>query len=87
MKYYVYLLVSAIHKNKIYSYVGYAKDLKKRLDLHNSSKGAKFTKGKKWYLAYKKTYFSKATAMKNEYKLKKNIKLRYKLKKDFINSI
>ncbi len=28
------------------SYVGYTKNLKNRLRLHNSSKGAKFTRGK-----------------------------------------
>ena len=28
------------------TYVGYTNNLKKRLDLHNSGKGAKFTRGK-----------------------------------------
>ena len=53
--YYVYLLVSKI-KNKTISYVGYAKDIKKRLKLHNNSKGAKFTRGRRWKLAYYKKY-------------------------------
>ena len=52
------------------------KDLKKRINLHNSSKGAKYTRGKKWYLAYKKSYNSKSKALKEEYRLKK-----YKKKK------
>ena len=78
--YFVYLLVS---KNKIrtISYVGYTKDINKRLKLHNKSKGAKFTRGRKWKLAYYKKYDNKIIAMKEEYKLKKNYKLRSKIKK------
>ena len=78
--YFVYLLVTKI-KNKTISYVGYAKDIKKRLKLHNNSKGAKFTRGRKWKLAYYKKYDSKILAMKEEYKLKKNYKLRSKIKR------
>ena len=83
MKYFVYLIVTK-RINKIISYVGYTKDLKKRLKLHNSSKGAKFTKGNKWILIYKKSYLSKRLAMKEEYKLKKNYKFRTKLKCNFL---
>ena len=36
-------------------------------------------------LAYTKSYKNKSVAMSKEYKLKKNIKLRNKIKKDFIN--
>jgi putative endonuclease len=53
------------------------------LKLHNSSKGAKFTKGKKWKIAYSKAYKEKPIAMKEEYKLKKNRKLRNKIKIKF----
>ena len=77
--YYVYLIISKI-KNKYISYVGYTYDVSKRISCHNKSKGAKFTKGKKWKLIYKKKYASKSIAMKEEYKLKKNYKLRKKLK-------
>ncbi len=79
--YFVYLLVTKI-KNKTISYVGYAKDIKKRLKLHNNSKGAKFTRGRKWKLAYYKKYDNKILAMKEEYKLKKNYKLRNKIKRE-----
>ena len=78
--YFVYLLVTKI-KNRTISYVGYTKDINKRLKLHNKSKGAKFTRGRKWKLAYYKKYDSKILAMKEEYKLKKNYKLRSKIKK------
>ena len=83
MTYYVYLIVSKV-KNKTTSYVGYTNNLLKRISLHNASKGAKFTKGKKWKLIYYKSYISKIVAMKQEYALKKNYKLRNKLKKESI---
>ena len=57
-------------------------NLKKRLYLHNLGKGAKFTRGRKWKLVYYKMYNSKNLAMKEEYKLKKNYKLRNKIKKN-----
>ena len=80
MLYFVYLIVSKV-KNRTISYVGYTNNIKKRLKLHNNSKGAKFTKGKKWKLAYYKSYDNKISAMKEEYKLKKNFMLRSKIKK------
>ncbi len=83
MKYFVYLLLSK-KNGKIFSYVGMTKDLKKRINLHNSSKGAKYTKGKKWLIAYKKTYNSKSKALKEEYSLKKDKKKREKIKYNFI---
>ena len=82
MKHFVYLLVS-FHKKRIISYVGYTNDIKKRLKLHNSSKGAKFTRGRKWKIIYKKEYNTKSEAMRNEHKLKKNKKEREKLKNNY----
>ena len=79
MTYYVYLIVAKV-KNRTISYVGYTKNLNKRIKLHNDNKGAKFTKGKKWKLVYYEEYDSKYEAMKNEYSLKKNYTLRNKLK-------
>tara|TARA_B100001248_G_C27260835_1_gene398357 strand:+ start:42 stop:296 length:255 start_codon:yes stop_codon:yes gene_type:complete len=79
MTFYVYLIVAEINR-KYVSYVGYTNNLKKRLKLHNSSKGAKFTRGKKWKMIYFKNYKSKKIAMSEEYKLKKNYKLRKKIK-------
>jgi putative endonuclease len=70
--------------NRKVSYVGYTSNLKKRILLHNSSKGAKFTKGRKWILIYKRKYFDQSDALKNEYKLKKNSILRKKLKDTYI---
>ena len=84
MKYFVYLLISNNSKKKI-SYVGYTNNLKKRLHNHNSSKGAKFTRGRKWKIIYKEVYNNKSMAMKAEYKLKKNFYLRKKIKNEYFN--
>ena len=85
MKFYVYIIISK-KINRYVSYVGYTKNLKNRIILHNSSKGAKFTKGNKWYLIYKKSYSSKSIAMREEYKLKKNYKLRSVIKKKYLEN-
>ena len=81
MSYFVYLIVSNLKKNKKFSYVGYTSNLEKRISLHNKGKGAKFTRGKKWKLVYYKRYDSKSQAMKYEYALKKNYKLRREILK------
>ena len=82
MKYFVYLILTK-YKQKYFSYVGYTNNLKKRLAKHNASKGAKFTRGRKWILAYSISYDSKSKAMREEHKLKKNYKLRNKIKSNF----
>ncbi len=79
MTYFVYLIVANQKKNKMISYVGYTNNLQKRLNLHNNGKGAKFTRGKKWKLVYYEQYDSKSKAMKKEYELKKNYRLRKKI--------
>ena len=80
MIYFVYLILSK-KVNKYRSYVGYTKNINNRLHLHNNSKGAKFTRGRKWKVVYLRKYKSKVMAMKEEYKLKKN----YKLRKEIIS--
>ena len=85
MSFFVYMILSK-HNYKWVSYVGYTNNIRKRISLHNSSKGAKFTKGKKWQLVYFKKYQNKVDAMKYEYKLKKDYKLRSKIKLDFIKN-
>ena len=86
MDFFVYLIVSQKKKKQLISYVGYTNNLKERLKKHNSSKGAKFTKGRYWKLAYSKRYDSKNIALKEEYKLKVNYKLRNLIKKEFIKN-
>ena len=72
--FYTYLLKSL--KGKSVTYVGYTKNLKNRLILHNKGKGAKFTRGRKWKLIYMEKYKSKKEALSREYFLKKNRKIR-----------
>ena len=83
MQYCVYLLISN-HKNKIFTYVGYTKNLQNRLNLHNISRGDKYTKGRKWIVFHKEIFDSKSKAMSREYKLKKDRKFRNFLKKKFM---
>ena len=85
MSFYIYLLITKSF-NRYITYAGYAKNVKKRLNLHNLSKGAKFTKGRKWSLAYIKIYKNKSIAMKEEYKLKKNFKLRNLIKINYLKN-
>ena len=82
MIYHVYMLKSL--GKKPVTYVGYTNNLKKRVIQHNTGKGAKFTRGRKWKLIYKKAYNSKSLAMSNEYKLKKNYKKKIIIKKNFL---
>ena len=82
MSYYVYML-KLISKKSI-TYVGYTKDIKRRISLHNSGKGAKFTRGRKWKLIYKEKFTSKNKAISREYYIKKNRKLRNEIKNKFI---
>ena len=82
MSYYVYML--KLISKKTITYVGYTKDIKKRIGLHNSGKGAKFTRGRKWKLIYKEKFTSKNKAISREYYIKKNRKLRNQIKNKFI---
>ena len=83
MSFYVYLICSKNNNNRLISYVGYTNNIKKRIFLHNHSKGAKFTKGKKWKILYKKKFLLKSDAMKYEYILKKDRIKREKIKKKY----
>tara|TARA_B100001248_G_scaffold131773_1_gene98965 strand:- start:9288 stop:9518 length:231 start_codon:yes stop_codon:yes gene_type:complete len=66
------------------TYVGYTNNLKKRINLHNSGKGAKFTRGRKWVLIYKERFKSKKEAISREYYIKNNRSLRNDLKKKYL---
>ena len=81
MSYHVYMLISL--SRKPVTYVGYTSDLNKRITLHNSSKGAKFTRGRKWKLIYKEKHRSKKEAISRECYIKKNRILRNKIRKKY----
>ena len=82
MFYYVYMLKSK--SNKIITYVGYTNNLKKRLKLHNTGKGAKFTRGRKWIMIYKEKFKSKKEAISREYYIKNNRLVRNTIKKKYL---
>ncbi len=84
MIYYVYMLKSK--SVKPVTYVGYTNNLKKRINLHNSGKGAKFTRGRRWVLIYKEKYKSKKEAISREYYIKNNRSHRNKIKNEHFNS-
>ena len=81
MVFYVYMLKSK--SIKPITYVGYTNNLPKRIKLHNSGKGAKFTRGRKWILIYKEKLSSKKEAISREYYIKNNRALRNKIKEKF----
>ncbi len=80
--FYVYMLKckSKIHEK---TYVGYTQNLTKRIKLHNTNKGAKSTRGYKCKLIYKKTFKIKSNAIKFEYELKNDKKLRNIIKSKY----
>ncbi len=80
MSFYVYMLKS-LGKKKV-TYVGYTKYLSNRIKLHNSGKGAKFTRGRKWRLIYQEKCATKNQAISREYYIKKNKALRNLIKKN-----
>jgi putative endonuclease len=84
-KFFVYIIANSSNK-KIVTYVGWTNNLKKRLQLHNSGKGAKFTRGRKWILIFKKEMLSKKNAMQFEYKLKKDRKIRKDITNKYIRT-
>ena len=84
MSFYVYMLKSV--SGRSVTYVGYTNNLKKRINLHNNGKGAKFTKGRKWKLIYKEKFESKKEAISREYYIKINRSLRNKIKNENFNS-
>ena len=83
MIYHVYMLKSL--GKKPVTYVGYTNNLKKRVIQHNTGKGAKFTRGRKWKLIYKENFNSKKEAISREYYIKHNRTLRNKIKYENFN--
>ena len=79
MSYFVYVLKNNT-KSKFITYVGHTNNLKKRLNLHNKGKGAKFTRGRSWKVIYSEKFLTKREAMSREYYIKKNRKIRNLIK-------
>ena len=86
MSYFVYI-ISSLNRSKLTTYVGYTNNLNKRLKLHNNSKGAKFTKGRKWKIIYSEKFSTKKEAMRREYYIKKNRIFRNLIKKEYLKKL
>lgn len=57
-------------------YTGYAVDVEKRVKVHNTGKGAKYTRARRPVkLIYTESYEDKKTALKREYAIKKLTRL------------
>ena len=84
MSYFVYV-IGSLKNFKPKTYVGWTKDLNERLRKHNSGKGAKSTKGRKWKIIYHEIFNSKKKALRREYYLKKDRILRKKLRDKILN--
>ena len=82
MAYFVYV-ISANTNLKLVTYVGYTNNLKKRLNLHNKGKGAKFTRGRRWKIIYTEKHGTKSEAKSREYYIKKNRKFRNFIKERY----
>ncbi|MDA8891056.1 GIY-YIG nuclease family protein [Candidatus Pelagibacter sp.] len=75
-------MIKTLANFKDKTYVGYTNNIKLRLSKHNSSKGAKATKGYKWEIIYKKKFTNKSKAMSYEYLLKNDRKKRLTILKE-----
>ena len=76
-KYFVYVIKN--QKNTLYT--GISNDVDQRINLHNSGKGAKFTRGRGlWQLTYSEGPFEHGDALRREMEVKKNKVLKNKLK-------
>jgi len=82
MTYFVYL-IGNYKKSKFTTYVGYTNNLSNRLKLHNSGKGAKYTRGRIWKLLYFEKFKTKKEAILRECYIKKNRRLRNLIKEKY----
>lgn len=65
--YYIYILKC----NDGTYYTGYTNNVEKRVGIHNSKKGAKYTRGRTPVtLVYTESFLSKGEALKREYRIK-----------------
>ena len=65
---FVYVLGSAGPR----TYVGWTVDIERRLRRHNSGKGARSTRGRRWVLLYAERHPTREQAMSREWHLKRD---------------
>jgi putative endonuclease len=72
---FVYVLMAENPDGRTITYVGWTRDLDRRLAEHNgktAGKGAKTTRGRVWRLVYAEKHRTRGGAMKREYVLKRD---------------
>ena len=79
MNFFVYVLLSKARPKR--TYVGWTVNLELRLAKHNSGRGAKFTRGRKWTLIYAERHATRSAAMRREVLLKRDRAFRTVLRK------
>jgi putative endonuclease len=79
LRFFVYVLGSQ-RKNDRRTYVGWTTDVKRRLQQHNTGRGAKSTQGRKWILLYSESCKTKSDAMSREWHIKRDRGFRSKLR-------
>ena len=75
---YVYVL-GTVAKNRHLTYVGWSDDVARRLNQHNSGKGARTTRGRVWVLLHSERFATRREAMSREWHLKRDRKFRKQL--------
>jgi len=85
MNCFVYI-IGSFKANSLTTYVGWTNNIDERLKKHNSSKGAKSTRGRQWELIYFEEFDLKINALKREYELKNDRKFRNYIKKEYLNA-
>lgn len=66
-------------KDRALTYVGWTHDVMRRLEQHNTGKGARSTRGRDWVLLHSEWFPTKAEAMSREWHLKRERAFRKKL--------
>lgn len=61
------------------TYVGWTKDIERRLAQHNAGKGARTTRGRVWQLLHSESFSSQTEAMSREWHLKRERAFRKEL--------
>jgi putative endonuclease len=78
MRCYTYILGST-GKGGYRTYVGWTKDLDRRIAQHNSGTGARSTRGRVWVLLYSEPHKNPRKAMSREWHLKRDRRFRKRL--------
>ena len=78
---FVYVLAAKNPSGRTITYVGWTRDLERRLAEHNGkAAGAKTTRGRVWVLVYAEKHRTRKGAMRREFVLKNDRKFRASLR-------